>query len=153
VIASFYSIFPNISVVERSQNPDSATVMSLCKKHNKVTAIFLVAIILILCGGGATIHYCFDGNEPAVSLNFGNVISNYDNPANEGDYVDSDKTALSDNLSKNSFNIATLFLVTALFLFIIPLAQVTRYSRVPNTIPWIHYFIHLPPTRAPPRYS
>ena len=127
--------------------------MILLKKQNKNVAVFMVITILLLCGGSATIHYCFDGDEPATSMNFGIFIDDTDSQVADKEYVDSNKLLLSENGFKRSFDFTPLLFVVILLMFVFRILRVAPFYGVFNPVSWFQPFVLLPPLRAPPVHS
>ena len=114
-----------------------------------IVAIALFAL-LIANLGGAHGHYCFDGQEPAFSVHFDNLVAHVDHVTDKQAHNDTDMESGSQILIKFFEADFSILLPLLLALFLWPLFSERRYAvscspvhkRKPSKL--------LPPLRAPP---
>ena len=109
-----------------------------------------VAFALWLLGSwlGAHGHFCFDGQEPPVSVHM-HALSDHPDHHADGEHQDADMDLLQSAIAKLSKLDQSFILLAVVALLLIqqPRQQaVSRYSTfIPTRIPFAH-----PPLRAPP---
>ncbi|MBL4582518.1 MAG: hypothetical protein JKY29_11915 [Gammaproteobacteria bacterium] len=123
------------------------------QKNTTTTIVYLLLFVLLaLRMGGAVSHYCFDGQEPPVSIHFDNLSGHVEHTEEAG-HTDTEKQVLSDNLVSKIFDIDSLLIIVSLFLLcLLPLPKAqARYQYVDRKISSLKNY--LPPLRAPPLAS
>ena len=115
------------------------------------TAVLILVLALV---GDISIHYCFDGQEPPVSVHFEKLNGHPDHQDQDQQHSDVDREVLSDILlTKLPDQDQPLFLSALLFLF--AFVAPSRQQASPDNIS-LHWQVPTslrPPLRAPPRSS
>lgn len=120
--------------------------------RQRLTARLLLFAFLALPVGGAASHYCFDGQEPPVSVHFDN-FSGHEEHGESEQHVDVEKRMLAEHLVSKFFD-SEVFLPASLSpgdaFAVVPVPDFNRRPRVSGRIrPWSLS----PPLRAPPILS
>lgn len=119
------------------------------RAQRSMTASLLLFAFLVLPVGGAASHYCFDGQEPLVSVHFDNFAGHEDH-ADEARHVDAEKRLLAENVVGKVFQFDPGIPVSAQITE--DAFEVARVIPVPE-LPvrgYIGPWKHSPPLRAPP---
>lgn len=121
-------------------------------KLRQATACLLLFFYLILPVGGAASHYCFDGQEPAVSVHFDN-FSGHDEHEEEEQHVDSEKRLFAENLVSKFSGFDCYLPCSTVY---VDLASAERKSGTQSHLPESRHAIPWlvsPPLRGPPSIS
>ena len=141
--------------MSRSMNSLPTPRPTFLKIGDKKTPLHLAVLILVLAlVGDINSHYCFDGQEPPVSVHFENLNGHPDHQDQEQQHSDVEREVLSDILlTKAPDQDQPLFVSALLFLF--ALVAPTRQQAYPDTVAlYLQIPTSLrPPLRAPPRSS
>ena len=124
----------------------------LFRVSSKTWLLTLACIALLLMRiGGAHLHLCFDGSEPASSLHFSDAGHHADHHGSQ-QHDDRDVSLVGDTivkLGKLNVDLPLLFLALLAFgLLSLPRSNTTRGDPVLNSINSL-WFLH-PPLRGPP---
>jgi len=117
--------------------------------RKSIVTIALFAL-LITNLGGAHGHYCFDGQEPAFSVHFDNLVAHVDHVTDEQIHNDTDMGSGSQILIKFFQSDFFVFLPLLLALFLWPLFNKWRYAISYTPAHRLKPVKLLPPLRAPP---
>lgn len=117
--------------------------------RKSITYIALFALLIAQLGG-AHGHYCFDGQEPAFSVHFDNMLGHEEHDPSEQGHNDTDMDLGSQLLIKFFEADLSLLLPSLFLLFLLPSFGRWYYlvSYTPTTRRRPTAF--LPPLRAPP---
>ena len=115
-------------------------------------SIVTIALFALLVAnlGGAHGHYCFDGQEPAFSVHFDNLVAHVDHVSDEQTHNDTDMESGSQILIKFFQTDFFAFLPLLLTLFLWPLFNERRYAISYTPADRHKPAKLLPPLRAPP---
>ena len=120
--------------------------------NRKQKTLLILLIWLFASLSGMHGHYCFDGQEPPVSVHF-DLMGSHDHADTDEDPRDFDSKSMSVTILK-LLSLNLLFIAAALLLLIIwPVVrgQNSPYFNSPST--WLTVTGLRPPLRAPPAYS
>ena len=117
--------------------------------RKSIVAIALFAF-LIANLGGAHGHYCFDGQEPAFSVHFDNLVAHVDHVTDEQIHNDTDMESAAQILIKFFKADFSVLLPLLLALFLWPIFSERRYAISYTPAHWRKPVKLLPPLRAPP---
>ncbi len=120
--------------------------MSLSKS---IAYIALFALLIVQLGG-AHGHYCFDGQEPAFSVHFDNLLGHEEHDPSEQGHNDTDMDLGSQSLIKFFKVDLSLLLPALLLLFLLPLFGRWQYLALYTSTGKRKPAAFLPPLRAPP---
>ena len=120
--------------------------------RKSIIAIALFAL-LIANMGGAHGHYCFDGQEPAFSVHFDNLVAHVDHVTDEQIHNDTDMELASQILIKFFEADFSVLLPLLLALFLWPIFSEWRYAISYTPAYKRKQAELLPPLRAPPGTS
>jgi hypothetical protein len=122
-------------------------------RHNRFTCLWLVlAFIVVGQLGGAHLHLCFDGQEPASAVHMSDGDIHDDAHHLENEHVDKDVELFNATMvSKADFSSDLLIPCCGLLLFLLPLPVRTHAppTRAEATAQPAHFFLR-PPLRGPP---
>lgn len=122
---------------------------------DRKAVLHTAALILVLAlVGNINSHYCFDGQEPPVTVHFENINGHPGHESQDQKHSDVDREVLSDILlTKLPDQDQPLFLSALLFLFVF-VAPSRQQTSPDNVSPYWQIPTSLrPPLRAPPRSS
>lgn len=122
------------------------------RAKRSVTAFLLLFAFLMLPVGGAASHYCFDGQEPLVSVHFDN-FSGHEDHTEEARHVDAEKRLLAENVVGKVFQFDPGIPVsTSIAEDTFEIARIVAVPELP-TLDYVGPWLHSPPLRAPPHNS
>lgn len=120
--------------------------------NRKQRTLLLLLIWLFASLSGMHGHYCFDGQEPAVSVHF-DLLSGHDLDNDEVGHKDFDSKPMSMTFLK-LLSLDLPFLAAALLLLIIwPVIRGQNFTYFNTPSAWLSITGLRPPLRAPPAYS
>jgi hypothetical protein len=125
------------------------------RHHNRITCLWL-ALIAIVVGqlGGAHLHLCFDGQEPAAAVHVSDNVVHDDADHLETEHVDQDVELFDATMVSKADVFGDLLIFSCgVLLFVLPL-QVGTHARPTSAVATAQpaLFFLRPPLRGPPPF-
>ena len=120
--------------------------------NRKQRTLLLLLIWLFASLSGMHGHYCFDGQEPPVSVHF-DLLDNQDHGDAEAGHKDFDSKPMSMTFLKLLSLDLPFFAAALLLLIIWPVIRGQNFTYFNTPSAWLSITGLRPPLRAPPAYS
>lgn len=118
---------------------------------NKAVSIAAILVLLLVSTGDIHSHFCFDGQEPAVTLHFENLSGHPEHDEDESPHNDFESELSVNTLQVKFFDFSQVFTVnTASGTYVdIPFNQVNGSTIEKDDVQDLNNALR-PPLRAPP---